>query len=202
VSDAPAWDRLRPPAGTALVVQPPRRLSASRLVIVDGDIVEAERATVIWAWRSGGYRLRAARIVRETAVTYEADASALEIHARDDALARLLGFEPDAPPPDVVWHWLEPPAGAMPAADPVCACKATPAEAVEAAIRRGWRTTDAVKRATKATFGACQGRLCSAGIAARAGVGPGSSLGRITPRPPLVPVPASILAAFAAAEES
>jgi hypothetical protein len=172
-------------------------------VILDGDIVEAEGATVIWAWRGDGglYRLRAARIVGRTAVTYEIDAAALEVHARDDALARLLGFEPDATPPDVAWRWLERPVEAMPAADPVCACKATPAEAVEAAIRRGWRTTDAVKRATKATFGACQGRLCSASIAARAGVDGRSALGRITPRPPLVPVPASILAAFAAVED-
>jgi hypothetical protein len=172
------------------------------LVIVDGDIVETDRATVIWAWRSGGrYRLRAARIVGRTAVTFEVDAAALQIHARDDALARLLGFEPDAPPPDVVWHWLELTAGGQAAADLVCACKATPTEVVEVAIRRGWRTTDAVKRATKATFGVCQGRLCSAGIAALAGVDPGSSLGRITPRPPLVPVPASVLAAFAASDE-
>jgi hypothetical protein len=201
MTDTPPWERLRAAPGAALRVERPRRLRVDRLVIVDG-VVAADSATVIWAWRGDhGYRFRAARIDATTARTFDIEAEALEVHAADDALARLLGFDPEAPPVEIEWHWLEPPATATPVADPVCVCKSTPAEEIETAIRRGWRTTDGVKRATKATFGSCQGRLCSAAIAARASVEPGSPLARITPRPPLVPVPTSILAAFAPPDE-
>src|SRR5437660_632674 len=48
--------------------------------------------------------------------------------------------------------------------------------------------------------GECQGRRCVAPTAARLDQQPGDRGARITPRPPLVPVPASILAAFAEPE--
>jgi hypothetical protein len=56
---------------------------------------------------------------------------------------------------------------------------------------------DAVKRATRIGFGPCQGRRCVPWLAARLELSEDDPLAQITPRPPLVPVPISVLAAFA-----
>jgi hypothetical protein len=53
-----------------------------------------------------------------------------------------------------------------------------------------------VKRRTGVAFGECQGRRCVAVVAGRLDQDPGERASTITPRPPLVPVPASILAVF------
>jgi hypothetical protein len=78
-----------------------------------------------------------------------------------------------------------------------CICRLTPSEDVYGALEEGWRTVDEVKRATEACFGECQGRRCVPGIALRLDLTTEQPRGRITPRPPLLPVPASVLAAFA-----
>jgi hypothetical protein len=54
-----------------------------------------------------------------------------------------------------------------------------------------------VKRATRIAFGVCQGRRCVPWLAERLELSLEDRRAQITPRPPLVPVPASVLAAFA-----
>ena len=73
----------------------------------------------------------------------------------------------------------------------------TSSERVYRAIHHGWGTVDELKRATEVGFGECQGRRCVAGQAHRLDLTPDQPRGNITPRPPLLPVPASVLAAFA-----
>ena len=70
-------------------------------------------------------------------------------------------------------------------------------EAIYRSADQGWTTVEEVKRRTGVAFGECQGRRCVAAIATRLDQAPGERGARITPRPPLVPVPASVLAAFA-----
>ena len=78
-----------------------------------------------------------------------------------------------------------------------CACRGISVDAAYRAIGAGWETADAVKRATRIGFGPCQGRRCIPWLAARLELEPDDPLAQITPRPPLVPVPISVLAAFA-----
>lgn len=192
----PAWERLRA-AGAPLSVTPPERVALEVARIEDGDIAELAGATVFDARRTpNGFELWAARIDPGGAQTYRISAAKLDVRASDGALARLLAFDPDQPPHDVAWAWLPPHEPARPD-ELVCACEAIRRDQVTAAIEAGCRSVDAVKRATKATFGVCQSRACAGTIAEMLGLAADDPRAAITPRPPLVPVPASILAAFA-----
>ena len=207
----PAWERLRQPAGTRLRVAPPEPRELDVLELDDGDAPQLGGATVFLVERAaGGFEAWAARIERDGfCQPYRVTASRLRVRARDDALARHLGFDAQAPPRDVEWTWIAPPAApaqaaasaasAAASADPseiVCECRGITRAEIQAAVGAGWRSVDAVKRATKATFGECQSRRCGPEIARMIGLAPEDPRAAISPRPPLVPVPASILAAF------
>lgn len=198
LNELPAWDRLSVPAGAVLEVAPVRHVELDELLVVDDDLPQLDGATLIWAWASdGGWAARAACIRGALATPYAVRAPRLRIERPDPNLARLLGIDPAAPPSTVTLvgepRSLEPPPRHL-----ACICRLTEAEQMYRAIADGWRTVDELKRATGVAFGQCQGRRCVAGLAARLDLSPEDPRGNITPRPPLVPVPASVLAAFVA----
>ena len=199
LAELPAWDRLTAPPGEALQIEPLRSVTLRELLIVDDDLPQLDDATLIWAWPLGsGWAARAARIRGAGATPFAIRAERLLIERPDPNLARLLGIDPAAPPASVSLHGpsrdLEKPPRQL-----ACICRLTSSERVYRAIDDGWRTVDQLKRATEVAFGQCQGRRCVAGIAQRVDLTPDEPRGNITSRPPLVPVPASLLAAFAEA---
>lgn len=206
MSAKPAWERLRAHAQTRLRVEVPEPRTLGVLELMDGDLPQADEATAFLVERvESGFEVWAARIAPDGSVrTYLLTAARLKVHAADAAVARHLGFDPNAPPSDIEWSWTPggsaqggQSAGSAGDADEiVCACRGTTRRQVEAAVRAGSHSVDAVKRATKATFGECQSRQCASEIAGIIGLAEGDPRSGITPRPPLVPVPASILAVF------
>jgi hypothetical protein len=193
-----AWDRLLPPerAGdvaqrTPLRVAPLRRIRLRELRIVDGDLPAVEGATVFWLDRTdGGWSARAARIEGDEATPWLVTGETLRLERPDAALLALVGplaeVETRGAPRE-----LEPMPRAL-----ACICREQPMEAVYRSVDAGWTTVEEIKRRTAAAFGECQGRRCVPVIAARLDRQPGEPAAAITPRPPLVPVPASVLAAF------
>ncbi|MDF1562263.1 MAG: (2Fe-2S)-binding protein [Deltaproteobacteria bacterium] len=84
----------------------------------------------------------------------------------------------------------------------ICACEDITLTDVKAAIEKGYRDVESVKRYTGFGTGICQGRSCLTGIARllrEAGV-PAQDLLPITPRPPVGLVPLGELAAMAAGD--
>jgi sarcosine oxidase subunit beta len=78
----------------------------------------------------------------------------------------------------------------------VCACEDVTADDVEAAIAKGYRDVESVKRYTGFGTGICQGKSCLASVGAmlaKAGTPPGA-IRAFTPRPPLCPTEMSVLA--------
>jgi bacterioferritin-associated ferredoxin len=184
----PAWERLRATDAAALQIAPIRRLRVPELRVVDGDLPDHNGATVFDAWPEGDrVVIRAASVDGHAATPLEISAEQLSIERSDGRLEALL-------------------AGAGTVAAPgelerlACACRGISVDAAYRAIAAGWETVDAVKRATRIGFGPCQGRRCVPWLAARLELDPGDPLAQVTPRPPLVPVPASILAAYVDAE--
>ncbi|HLE58446.1 MAG TPA: (2Fe-2S)-binding protein [Candidatus Limnocylindria bacterium] len=193
----PAWDRLAVRGATRLAVAPLQRVSLEELLIRDDDLPGLDGATVIWAWPAeADWWVRAVRIHGASATPILVRARRLRVERPDPALARLLGFDPDDPPSSVSWGGEPRLTEPMPR-QLACICRMTTGQRVYRAIEAGWRTVDEVKRATEAGFGVCQGRRCVAGLAARLDLDGAERRAMITPRPPLVPVPASVLAAFA-----
>lgn len=192
----PAWDRLVAPEGAALSVEPLRRADFDELTVVDDDLPQLEGATLFWAWPDAvGWAVRAVRIDGQLATPWAVRAARLRIERPDPNLPRLLGIDPTAPPPSVSIGG-DPRPVEEPPRHLACICRMTSAEQVYRAIEAGWRTVDQLKRATGTGFGQCQGRRCLARVAARLDLAPDEPRARMTPRPPLVPVPASVLAAF------
>ena len=197
LAELPAWDRLAAPPGQALEVEALRRVELDELLIVDDDLPQADGATLIGTWPSeGGWIARAARIRGIVATPYAIRAARLRIERPDLNLVRMMGIDPAAPPPSISLH------GEPRALEPLprhlaCICRLTESEQVYRAIGNGWTTVDELKRATGVAFGQCQGRRCVAALARRVDLTSDEPRGNITPRPPLVPVPASVLAAFA-----
>lgn len=79
-----------------------------------------------------------------------------------------------------------------------CRCEEVADADIREAIRHGARDIDAVKRATRAGMGLCQGRSCSTMIArilSQESRGPVSDFTPSTRRPPVRAIPASVLAA-------
>jgi bacterioferritin-associated ferredoxin len=201
LNPAMAWDRLLPPerggevtTRTPLTVAPLRRLDVLELLIVDDDLPQADGATCFWLDRLGDrWRAWAARIEGQEATPWLVTAPSLHLEQPDPALVALVALagplEPqvagDARP-------LEPMPRAL-----ACICRETTAGTVYRSIEAGWATVEEVKRRTGAAFGECQGRRCVPVIAQRLEQAAGERGAAITPRPPLVPVPASVLAAFA-----
>jgi hypothetical protein len=201
-----AWDRLAPPerGGDAaqrlpLTVAPLRRLAVDEMVVEDDDLPQADGATLFWLERRDpGWEAWAARIDGADATPWLVSAQRLHLLRPDPALLALLGIdEGESATPITV-------SGTPREVEPVprqlaCICRERSLELVYRAAEEGWRTVDAVKRRTGAIFGECQGRRCRTRIAARLDLDADDLRAQITPRPPLVPVPASILAAFAGA---
>ena len=186
----PAWERLRAPDRRPLRVAPVRREAVGLLRIEDGDLPDHAGATVFDAWWEGdAVVVRAASLAGDAVTPLELHATAIEVVGSDGRLEALLDGE-----------------GAVGVAGNLerqaCACRGISTDAAYAAVAAGWETVDAVKRATRIGFGPCQGRRCVPWLAERLELEPGDRLAQITPRPPLVPVPISVLAAFAAADET
>ena len=182
----PVWERLRAPDHRPLEIGPVRRVEVDEALVRDGDLPEIDGATVFDAWISDhGYVLRAARIDDVTVHPYQVHAQRLRIEDSDGRLEALLA----GAGPIAVAGELERMA---------CACRGVSVDAVYRAIGGGWSTVDAVKRMTRLAFGPCQGRRCVPWLAARLELEADDPRAQITPRPPLVPVPVSLLAAYAA----
>jgi bacterioferritin-associated ferredoxin len=181
----PVWERLRAPDRRPLDIAPLERRRVDRLVVEDGDLPEHDGATVFDAWPEGdGVAVRAAHLDGSRAVPLLIRAVQLEIRGSDGRLESLLGDERPVAAPGELERL-------------ACACRGVTADAVYRAIGNGWETIDQLKRATRVAFGECQGRRCVPWLAARLELDPADPRARLTPRPPLVPVPVSILAAYA-----
>ncbi len=180
----PVWERLRAADARPLRVQAVERRTLEMLRVVAGDLPDLDHATVFDAWTDAdGYLLRAARIDDVTVLPIEVRAARLEISGSDGRLeALLLGS-------GVV-------ATAAELEGLACACRGVSADTAYRAIGNGWTTVEQVKRATRIGFGVCQGRRCVPWLAECLELEPDDPRAQITPRPPLVPVPASVLAAF------
>ena len=79
----------------------------------------------------------------------------------------------------------------------ICRCEEVTYGEIIDAIRRGARDVDAVKRMTRAGMGLCQGKTCGRTVAAilSAELGaPVADIRAVTPRIPVRPIPASVLA--------
>ena len=79
----------------------------------------------------------------------------------------------------------------------VCRCEEITLGEVLDAIRHGAEDADAVKRMTRAGMGLCQGKTCGrlvARIIARETGQPVAEVRSVTPRHPVRPVPAHVLA--------
>jgi len=105
------------------------------------------------------------------------------------ALARAVDFQ------DALWRFFAVPAFDVTAiADStlVCRCEEVTAGTLRAAKAEGACSLGAVKKATRAGMGRCQGRMCGATVARL--VGASEEAGFAAPRAPLKPVPAIALA--------
>jgi hypothetical protein len=205
LNPAMAWDRLAPPerAGdpgqrARLKVAPLRRLAVDELSVVDDDLPQADGATLFWLHGApGAWQAWAAQIEGSRAVPWLVMAKRLRLGGPDASLVRWLnaineiGGAPSVFPVEGDPRPLEPMPRAL-----ACICREQSAEVVYRSMEAGWQTVEEVKRRTGSAFGECQGRRCVPVIAARLDQAPGDRGSAITPRPPLVPVPASVLAAF------
>jgi bacterioferritin-associated ferredoxin len=201
LNPAMAWDRLLPPERggdvaqrSALHVEPLRYLEVDELLVRDDDLPVAGGATLFWLeGREGSWEAWAASIEGDRAIPWVVRAARLLLEQSDPSLLALLALlgndaAPDAGKPRL----LEPMPRTL-----ACICRERSVEAIYRSADEGWTTVEEVKRRTGVAFGECQGRRCVAAIAARLDQGEDDRGARITPRPPLVPVPASVLAAFA-----
>ena len=181
----PAWERLRAPDHRPLRMAGVRRFEVPALRVVDGDLPDHGGATVFDAWAAGSSVIVRAASVEDLAVTpMEILAGSLTVEQSDGRLEALLAGG------GLV-------AGSGELERQACACRGISVDAAYRTIAAGWETADAVKRATRIGFGPCQGRRCVPWLADRLELDPADPLAQITPRPPLVPVPISVLAAFA-----
>ena len=185
MSGLPAWERLRAADRRPLVVGPVEVIERDELLVDDGDLPQLGGATVFDAWRDGGrVVLRAARLDDARITPYLVRAARLRVERSDGRLEALLGGqEPVATPGELEGL--------------ACACRGVSADAVYRAMGHGWSTVDQLKRATRVAFGECQGRRCVPWLAARLEIDAADPRARLTPRPPLVPVPVALLAAYA-----
>jgi len=183
----PAWERLRAPDRRPLVVLPLQRRSFDVLRVSDGELPEL-RATVFDAWPDiEGYIVRAARLDDATITPFQVRATRLQIEDSDGRLEALLAGSGAVAVVGELEHL-------------ACACRGVSADAVYRAVANGWQTVEELKRATRVAFGVCQGRRCVPWLAARLELEADDPRAQVTPRPPLVPVPLSVLAAFAGEE--
>lgn len=185
MSGLPSWERLRAADRRALEVGAVVEVERDEVTVNDGDLPEVEGATVFDAWREADrVVLRAARLDDLRVTPYLVRAGRLRITGSDGRLEALLGGnEPVSAPGELEGL--------------ACACRGISADTVYRAIGNGWATVDQLKRATRVAFGECQGRRCVPWLAGRLELDAADPRAQLTPRPPLVPVPASLLAAYA-----
>ena len=184
----PVWERLRAPDRRALGIGPVRDATVAELRIVDGALPDLGDAVVFDAWfaDAGATTVVRAAAIRDAEVTpWEIRAAQLVVERSDGRLEALLAGS-------------GPVAAAGELERQACACRGISSDAAYRAIAAGWETVDAVKRATRIGFGPCQGRRCVPWLAARLELSIDDPRAQITPRPPLVPVPVAVLAAYAA----
>lgn len=187
MSRLPVWERLRARDRRPLDVRPVEHRGVELLRVVDGDIPDLA-ATVFDAWTvAGGYVIRAAALYDVRVTPYQIRASRLQIENSDGRLEALLAGSGVVATLGELEHL-------------ACACRGVAADVVYRAVANGWETVDQLKRATRVAFGVCQGRRCVPWLAARLELDREDPRAQITPRPPLVPVPVSVLAAFAEEE--
>jgi hypothetical protein len=181
----PIWERLRAPDHRSLVIRPIRHVRVARLRIVDGDLPDHDAATVFDGWTEARQVVVRAAAQRDIELApWEITAEQIEIEGSDGRLEALLaGSGPVAAPGNLERQ--------------ACPCRGISTDAAYAAMGSGWATADAVKRATRIGFGPCQGRRCIPWLAGRLELPLEDPRAQITPRPPLVPVPLSLLAAYA-----
>lgn len=198
LNPAMAWDRLAPPerAGDVaqrapLRVESLRRLELDELLVRDDDLPAAEGATLFWVEeRDGAWVAWAAGIEGDRATPWLIQAKRLRLERTDPSLRALLPASNGVDDGDP--RAMEPMPRSL-----ACICRERSVEAIYGSADEGWTTVEEVKRRTGVAFGECQGRRCVGAAAVRLDQNQGDRGARITPRPPLVPVPASILAAFA-----
>jgi bacterioferritin-associated ferredoxin len=183
----PVWERLRAPDHRPLHIGRVRDATVDELRVVDGVLPEFDDAVAFDAWFTddGAVTVVRAAAIRDVDVTpWEIRASQLLVEGSDGRLEALLaGSGPVATKGELERQ--------------ACACRGISVDAAYRAIAAGWETADAVKRATRIGFGPCQGRRCIPWVAARLELPLEDPRAQITPRPPLVPVPVAVLAAFA-----
>lgn len=180
----PVWERLRAPDHRPLVIRPVERRTVEVLRVVDGDLPDVGGATVFDAWpQDDAYVVRAAGLDDVTVTPYEIRARRLDVEASDGRLEALLAGSGVVATLGELEHL-------------ACACRGVAADVVYRAVANGWETVDQLKRATRVAFGVCQGRRCVPWLAQRLELEPEDPRAQVTTRPPLVPVPASVLAAF------
>ena len=112
------------------------------------------------------------------------------------ALARQRRFQA------ALWRMFAAPCNGRALADPVCRCEEVELAAIDAALAAGATSLAAIKRATRAGMGRCQGRYCGPLLAGLLHERTGRALDEFAffaPRPPVRPVP---IGAIATAEES
>lgn len=183
----PVWERLRAPDHRRLRVGAVRRATVDGLVVEDGDLPDHGGATVFDAFATpDGVVVRAAAMVDIEVTPWEIRATNLDIRASDGRLEALLAGHGTVGVAAELEHQ-------------ACACRGISVDVAYRTIGAGWETVDAVKRATRIGFGPCQGRRCVPWLAARLELDQSDRLAQIRPRPPLVPVPLSVLLAFAEA---
>lgn len=181
----PVWERLRAPDRRTLDVRPVERRTVELLRVVDGDLPDVHGATVFDAWREDdAYVVRAAGLDDVIVTPYEIRAERLDVEASDGRLEALLAGSGVVATLGELEHL-------------ACACRGVASDVVYRAVANGWETVDQLKRATRVAFGVCQGRRCVPWLAQRLELDAQDPRAQVTPRPPLVPVPASVLAAFA-----
>ncbi len=79
----------------------------------------------------------------------------------------------------------------------LCRCEEITQGEIRDALATGMTSVSAVKRATRAGMGLCQGQTCGrlvAGLLAREGVTPRQDIQPMTARPPVRPTPMGVLA--------
>ena len=180
----PVWERLRAEGGRPLRVGTVRRLRVDVLTVVGGDLPDHDCATVFDAWADEGRVIVRAASIHDVDVTpWQIAATELRVHDSDGRLEALLAGSGRVASSGELERL-------------ACACRGVSVDAAYRAIGAGWATADAIKRATRIGFGPCQGRRCIPWVAERLELNPDDPLAQITPRPPLVPVPISILAAY------
>lgn len=180
----PIWERLRAADHRPLHVGPVRLLAVDELRVVDGGLPDHDGAIVFDAWADGAATVvRAASVDGVDVQPLQVRADRLIITDSDGRLEALLAGEGVVGTEGELERL-------------ACACRGISTDAAYRAIGAGWSTVDAVKRATRIGFGPCQGRRCVPWLAARLELDPADRLAQFTARPPLVPVPISVLAAY------